>query len=174
MPLLRLPSAPRWGRAPLLGLALLTLGAQSPPATLVVIPVGGWGEVEVDGEVLGLGPIEVQVEPGEHVVRLPETDYHPATVREVRLGAGERLEVTLPRRLKPAWLEPRGFPEGTIVAIDEGPGPLLQEGTRVAIDDNHPHAFTFRRDDEVLRRVYLRRCLEDGCLLPGQTRVEAW
>ena len=143
-------------------------------ATLEVVPVGGWAEVLVDGLSLGLGPVTTELAPGKHVIELAETGHHFPSSRVVWLAPGERLEVTMPRTLKPGWLEPRGYPAGTWVQVDGGPGPHLQAGTKIAIADGLVHEFQFRLGVTVLQEVALQRCLESGCLLPGDVRVLEW
>ena len=153
------------------------MGASSgepPSATIEVVPGGGWAEVLIDGSSHGLGPLKADLSPGKHLIELAETDYHVKSSRVVWVGPGEQLEITMARTLKTAWLEPRGFPSGTWVEVDGGPGPLLQAGTRIAIADGLVHEFHFRFGEKTLREVALQRCIEDGCLLPGDARVEVW
>ena len=151
-----------------------TLQTPRTPATLKVVPSGGWGEVLVDGVSQGLGPVRLELPPGRHLVELAETEHHVRSTREVLLSPGDELELVIARTLKVAWLEARGFPAGTWVQIDGGPGPLLFEGTRIVIADSVVHEFRFVSGGEVLRSLAVQRCVDRGCLLPGTVRVEAW
>lgn len=156
------------------GLAVPALGDDLAPATLVVVPVGGWARVTVDGEDRGLGPVTLALPPGTHRVRLPESEFHPATEREVVLAPGERLELTMARPLKDAWVEARGWPPGTSIEVDGGPGPVADDGVRLVIRDGLQHRLTFRCEGQVLREIAVQRCVTSGCLLPGELRVVEW
>ncbi len=133
-----------------------------------------WGEVLVNGVLVGLAPVRVPLTPGKHVVELRPTEYHRGITREVELHPGQLLELPLWPEWRPSWLEAAGFPSGTVLRIDDGPGPELRDGTRVAIEDQSLHHFEFRYQQRALHQIAVKRCLEADCLLPGQTRVVRW
>ncbi len=133
-----------------------------------------WGEVLVNGVLVGLAPVRVRLKPGKHLVELRPTEYHHGIVREVELHPRQTLELPLWPQWRPSWLQASGFPPGTVLRIDDGPGPELREGTRVAIEDQAMHHFEFRYQHRALQQIAVRRCLETDCLLPGQTRLVRW
>jgi len=149
-------------------------GTEEANASLRVVPVDGWAEVLVDGIVVGLGPVEVRLRSGLHVVELEETEYHRASRLEVWVEPGGSVEVTVQRTFKPSWVVPRGFPEGTWLRLDGGPGPQVTDETKLVIDDGRRHRLEFRLGETTLEELVLRRCVETGCLLPGTTRVVRW
>jgi len=145
-----------------------------PTATLRVVPSGGWARVRIDGKDRGLGPVSVALPAGPHVVTLPESAHHRATERTVLLAPGETVEVRMARPLKDSWVEMQGWPPGTWLEVDGGPGPVVADGVRLTIRDGALHGLVFRHDDQVLREVAVQRCVDAGCLLPGAVRVERW
>ena len=84
------------------------------------------------------------------------------------------MQLVIYPELKDSWLEAAGFPTGTVLLIDDGPGPLLQKRTRIVIRDQQTHAFEFRLAGVTLQRVLIKRCVENGCLLPGMTQIVLW
>jgi len=150
------------------------LTLQGGSARLQVVTPSGWGEVLVDGAPVGVSPVDMHLPAGRHRIDVLPTTYHQAASREVELVPGQQLQVAMWPPLRPSWFVPIGFPQGTVLLIDGGPGPMLEDGMRVIIDDALSHAFTFRLGDRTLRRVLVKRCVEVGCLLPGSEQVEQW
>jgi hypothetical protein len=173
-------------RAPLLLLLLAVLClARTTPGHADPAPMGAlaelhvktpstWGEVLVNGVLVGLAPVRVPLTSGKHVVELRPTEYHRGVIREVELHPGQLLELPLWPEWRPSWLQASGFPAGTVLRIDDGPGPELRDGTRVAIEDQAMHHFEFRYKQRALQQIAVKRCLEANCLLPGQTRLVRW
>ena len=157
-----------------LSMCLAPLGSaadETRRAELSVVAPASWGEVLIDGVPAGITPLTVSLPPGPHVLELPATEFHEASRREVVLGPGERLEVTVFRELRPSWLVFEGFGGGAVLRIDGGPGPELVPGLRVRIEDDRPHRFEVTRAREVVLSLLVARCVEPGCLLPGNSRT---
>jgi hypothetical protein len=110
--------------------------AVEPVAALKVTSTPAGATVEVDGKVVGLTPIEVDIDPGAHEIRVALAGYAPAT-RSVAPVAGSTQEVTVE-------LERGGGGGGRgggilpWIVIGAGAAVMITGGVLVGIDEDAP------------------------------------
>ncbi|MCK4547372.1 MAG: PEGA domain-containing protein [Candidatus Eisenbacteria sp.] len=91
-------------------------GSDSPPGTLSLSTEPRSARVYVNGRFYGITPLEIEMEPGRHSVRILRDGYM-IEQRSVILKAGARIE--LPVTLTPAAiLEVRSIPGGADLLVD--------------------------------------------------------
>ena len=136
---------------------------------LRVISTGSYLTVRVNGKAVGYTPVApMELEAGDHLVEIEESEFTLAQRIEVRLNPEDERTLRLAPSYKPSFVQLAGFPAAARVVLDGS-----DRGTerRLQLDEARTYAIDVFLDDNRIQTASVVRGVERGQLLPGKTRV---